>query len=63
MSIIQMCDVCGASLGRNYVSSRLQLKRGRFTAEIMLKRDSTYNTGEICLKCVREVLAKGKEVK
>ena len=63
MNILQMCDVCGDSLKRNYVSNRLKLKRGRFTAEIMVIRDSTCNSGEICLKCLRDVLSRGKESK
>jgi hypothetical protein len=63
MSTKRYCDVCDTEINRNYVSSRYRLKRGAFTAEIMLKRDSTWNTGEICLPCLRELLTKGREVK
>lgn len=63
MSVRQFCDMCNEAIGRNYVSQRMKLKRREFTAEIMIIKGATANAGELCRKCVMEILTEGKEPK
>lgn len=60
MSSKWFCDGCGTEITRNYVSKRLQRKRGRFVAEVMVHTDGTSNKGDICLRCLMDVITKGK---
>ena len=63
MTIKRFCDMCDGEISRNYVSQRMKIKRREFTAEVMFHKGSTCNTGELCRKCVMEILTQGKESK
>lgn len=63
MSTKQFCDMCNAEIGRNYVAQRMKIKRREFVAEVMIHKGATCNQGELCRKCVLEILTEGKEAK
>lgn len=63
MTTKQFCDMCGEQISRNYASERMKIKRREFTAEIMIQKGATYNQGELCRKCVMNILKEGKESK
>ena len=63
MTIKRFCDMCDGQIERNYVSQRLKIKRREFVAEIMIHRGATCNQGELCRKCVMEIITEGKEYK
>ena len=58
------CDVCGVETPRReYVGTRYCPKFGKVKCEIMVSVNNVWNKGVICLKCLKEVLRKGKEGK
>lgn len=61
MTIKHFCDVCDRQINRNYVSDRLVVQRGPFVAEVMVSKDGTSNTGELCKDCVMEMFTYGEE--
>lgn len=56
------CDVCDVEIKRNYASERLKIKRGPFTAEVMIYHGDVCNAGDLCRVCVSEILNEGKEI-
>ena len=54
------CDMCGKELDN---TSRLEVKYGRFTAEVMTGKNNVGNGAHLCKPCVRKIVAKGKETK
>jgi hypothetical protein len=62
MSAEYRCDRCGEKLKANE-GRRLKVKLGKFSVEIMHANDGTWNAGDICHKCVRDVVAKGKPIR
>jgi hypothetical protein len=60
MSTRRYCDICEKQLGRNVVSQRFRPSFFRrytnWHAEVMIRKGSTWNTGDMCLDCLRELL-------
>ena len=65
--ILEYCDMCGDKIKRNYVDDRLmkQLQQGKvmYHVEVMAGKDGCWNDGEICEKCVVNIVVNGKERK
>jgi hypothetical protein len=55
------CDVCKQELSRNYVSERYSPKKGLIKCEVMVSFNGTWNSGEICLDCLKLVLFNGEK--
>jgi hypothetical protein len=39
---------------------RLKLTLGEFAVEVMHCNNGTWNAGQVCHKCIKEIVAKGK---
>ena len=58
------CDVCETEVTkREYIVKRYRPSLGKVECEIMVRIDGIWNSGCICLKCLKEVLNKGREKK
>jgi hypothetical protein len=56
------CDVCGEETKRNFVSDRLQRHHNEWRVEIMVgHKDLGWNSGDICLTCLLNVINQGTE--
>lgn len=56
------CDVCGKLVKRNYFTDRLKVTLGKIKLEVMLGMENgDWNKGDICHKCLIDVLVKGIE--
>lgn len=56
------CDVCKTEIKeRNYVDERYKPKLNMVRCEIVVNIGNTWNKGDICKKCLIEVVVKGKE--
>ena len=58
MSYKAFCDKCGKETQRNYVSDRFAFTVGEYTFRIIVATDHTWNSGVICLKCLRDAMNK-----
>jgi len=62
MSIKRFCDRCESEVTlRNYVLPRYRPVLGEFKLEVMVSRNGTSNSGEICFVCLVEVFNDGAE--
>lgn len=63
--IRRYCDICEQQIGRNYVSERfrpsLYLARRNWAAEVIVCKGGTWNQGDICLDCLKQILNEGAE--
>ena len=56
------CDICEKEVHRNYVSDRLKMKLEGFEVEVMVTKDNTTNSGELCRDCLLKILRTGHEL-
>ena len=60
MSVKWFCDVCKKEMKRNVVDKRLKgmvdFSDKRVLIEVMVGVENTWNDGEICMKCLHDVL-------
>lgn len=61
--IKHFCDVCGCETTRNYVSDRLKRSCKDFQVEVTVGKNPTWNRGDICLKCLLDVINNGLDTK
>lgn len=61
--IKRFCDNCEAELDRNCVSERVFMSKGDFRVQIMVAKNQCWNAGELCLKCLLDLLKNGKVIK
>ena len=58
------CDACGSEIGKNYVGERLKrslrINRTKFSIEVIVASNDTWNQGDICLDCLLKVVMDGK---
>ena len=59
MSAEYRCDRCGTKLNVPD-HNRVKLKLGNWAVEVIHFNGGTSNAGDICHKCVKEIVAKGK---
>ena len=59
--IKRFCDMCGVEVHRNYVSDRYEPSFEQFKVEIMVYKGGTNNSGEMCLNCIKKIVAEGIE--
>lgn len=61
MSVKYFCDGCGNEIGRNYVARRLMPEwwagGARFTAEVKVAVNGTWNSGHLCRACLLLLLS------
>lgn len=62
MSAKYYCDRCQSEL-KKHEGDRLKVSIGKFTVEVMHCAHNVWNSGNLCWKCVREIVAKGKPAK
>jgi len=60
--IKHFCDVCEKEIQRNYVDERLVHKLRDFEVEMIVKKENTSNDGELCYRCLMNIVTNGKEV-
>ena len=59
MSAKYYCDRCEKEL-KKHEGGRLIVSLNKWGVEVMHSQGSTWNAGNLCWKCVREIVAKGK---
>lgn len=60
--IRRYCDVCGEEIKRNYVDQRLIRHLNEWRIEIIVgHKDLGWNNGDICLKCLLNIVQNGTE--
>lgn len=63
--IKRYCDVCGKEVQRSVTSERYRpsaQKQGvRMDCEIMVAIEGTWNAGDLCLSCLKDIVANGQE--
>jgi hypothetical protein len=63
--IRRYCDICETQIGRSYVSDRFKPSVYRaganWAAEIIVRNGNTWNQGDLCLDCLKEIVAEGRE--
>ncbi len=59
--IRRFCDHCGNEMVDSE-AARLVRKLDRFTVEVMVATDDTWNKGELCHPCVVKVVTEGEPV-
>ena len=62
MSAKFYCDSCSKEM-KPSDSGRLFVKHGRFMAEIITCVDRIWNSGHLCHRCVRKIVALGAKAK
>lgn len=59
--IRRFCDLCTNEMVDSE-ARRLIRRLGRFTAEVMIATDDTWNRGDLCRPCVVKVVNEGEPV-
>lgn len=60
MSATYRCDRCGKNMSTND-HYRVRVKLGDWLVEVIHCNHGTWNAGHVCHKCVKEIVAKGKQ--
>lgn len=66
MTIKHLCDACGIEIDRNYVSERytptkwFRDKYLNITLEVQVKKEKTWNDGDLCFDCLKAVFEAGE---
>ena len=59
------CDLCGKEMKGRLLSkrgmNRIKRRKGRVEVEVLVAVDRVWNGGSVCIPCVLDVVATGKD--